>query len=112
MHPWMLAHHHILQRGHVGKEPDVLKGSGDTKLRHRVRPEADWDGSRADGPPDAAGNRVIAGQRREIGAPELLHWIDPFALEFDGPAARFVEPGDEVEHGGLPGAVGADHGKD
>jgi hypothetical protein len=30
------AHHHVLQRGHLGEQPDVLEGARDAGLGHLV----------------------------------------------------------------------------
>ena len=72
------ADHHVLQRRHLGEQPDVLEGARDARLGHLVH---------------RAG-------------------LVGLAAELEAAAVGDVQAGDDVEEGGLAGAVGADQAVD
>ena len=76
----VLRHHQVFQRGHAGKQPDVLEGARDLRLL---------------GDP-------------EIVQPFELDVAAVIMRQPHRAAGRLVEAGDAVEHGGLAGAVRPD----
>src|SRR5438874_130715 len=77
-HTRVLADPHVVERRHVGEQPDLLKGAADAE------------------PGDPVGL-----ERGDVSIPDL-----------DRTRGRLVHPGNGVEHGRLPGAVGANQRED
>ena len=76
----VLRHHQVFQRGHAGKQPDVLEGARDLCLFRNA----------------------------EIVQPFELDGAAVVMRQPHRAAGGFVEAGDAVEHGGLAGAVRSD----
>ena len=76
----VLRDHQVFQRGHAGKQPDVLEGARD---------------------PGLLGDPEIV-QAFELNSAAVV------VRELQAAAARLVEAGDAVEHRGLAGAVRPD----
>ena len=90
VHPRVLPDHHVLQRRHVGKEPDVLKGAGNAQRRHGVRAKPQRHRAQPQPPADRIRHRVIAREWRKVIAPELADRVDRFAVEEDLARRRLV----------------------
>ena len=98
----MLGDHQILQHRHAGKQPDILEGAGDARLRRNLEIGHAFQQKQVAGRGLAMAG-AGRGQRRHIGRRG-----NAGAGQRKTSFRRLVKAGDAVEDGGLARAIGAD----